>query len=326
MHLEGSIRPGTLLAMRRRRGEDAGEGARRRLAQLYEHRDFPHFLSNFRDVCAHLRAPEDYALATEALGTALLDDGVRYAEVFCSPQIAARVGGPPTAEILDAIGRQARRVEAGGGPRMRFLLDGVRQFGIAAAEELVTIAAAAGGSGVIGIGIGGDERSFPTSAFADVYAEARRLGLRTTVHAGEFDGPRSVWEAVETLRVERIGHGIRAIEDPVLVETLRRAGTPLECCPTSNIRTGIVRAWADHPLPALHRAGVAVTVNSDDPAMFGSTVAREWEVLSDRLGLDDAEVLEVALCTVRATSLPDADKEALAADLRHAAGPRGAAS
>jgi adenosine deaminase len=323
LHLEGSIDLETLLAILRARGEPAGPEARPRLEALYAHRDFLHFLQNFRGVCACLRRPEDFARAASALSERLERDGVRYAEVFCSPAIFA-AAGPPADEILDAVSGAARRRAGAGGPRMRFLLDGVRQFGVAAQEDLVRLAHASRRYDVIGIGLGGDERALPTAAFAPAYREARRLGLRTTVHAGEFDGPRSVWEALEALEAERIGHGVRALEDPELVRVLARQKTPLECCPTSNLRTGVVRDWAEHPIPGLHRAGVAVTVGSDDPALFDTTLSGEWGVLEQRLGLAPAEVATIGLRTINAAFLPEAERRPLARALEQAAARTGA--
>ena len=319
LHLEGSIELATLARIAG--GESAG--SRARLAALYTHRDFPDFLQNFRRVCAEIRSPGDFASITEALSRRLEEENVRYAEVFCSPTIFRRAHGMSAGEILDAACGAARRREKAGGPRLRFLLNGVRQFGIPAMEEMVETAAACRRYDVIGIGMGGDERSAPTAAFAGPYREARRLGLRTTVHAGEFDGPRSIWEAIEVLEVERIGHGVRAVEDSELVRVLGRLGVALECCPTSNVKTGVVPGWGRHPIPALHRSGVAVTVNSDDPAMFGTTLSNEWEVLLTRLGLEPEEVMAIGQRTARATFQPRAEQEALVDDLRRAAAREG---
>jgi aminodeoxyfutalosine deaminase len=169
------------------------------------------------------------------------------------------------------------------------------------------------------VGIGGDERALPTASFEPVFREARRLGLRTTIHAGEFDGPRSVWEAVEVLEVERIGHGIRAAEDAVLLEMLRSRAVPIECCPTSNLATGIVRSWEAHPIRDLVNAGCRVTVSSDDPAMFGTTLSGEWRALETRLGFSPARVLAIARSTARATFLPDGEQETLVAGIDRAA-------
>ena len=312
LHLEGSIDLETLLALRARRGEPADAAARERLRRLYHHRDFPDFLVHFRDLCAELRAPEDFAIAVRGLAARLARDNVRHAEVMCSPGIFARLG-LPAGEILDAVTAAADAVEAGGGPRMLFLLDGVRQWGPPAVEVLVQLASASRSPRVIGIGVGGDETAWPAEAFREAYREARRLGLRTTAHAGEFDGARSVWEAMEVLEVDRIGHGIRAVEDPVLMKTLAARGLPLECCPTSNLATGVVPSWEAHPIPRLVRAGLTVTVSTDDPALFDTTLLDEWRALGDRLGLTPGEVLDLGRATIDAAFLPDRERATLLA-------------
>jgi len=312
LHLEGSIDLETLLTLRARRGGDHGPEACRNLGALYRHRDFPDFLAHFRDLCAELRAPGDFALATSRLAARLRRDNVRHAEVMCSVGIFARRGLPPR-EILDAIGAAAVEAEAAGGPRMRFLLDGVRQWGPAAMEQLVEIAAAARATNVIGVGMGGDESALPAETFADVFRTARRLGLRTTVHAGEFDGPRSVWQAMEVLEVDRIGHGIRALEDAELMRTLVRRRLPLECCPTSNLRTRVAASWEAHPVAALHRAGAFVTVNSDDPALFGTSLGDEWRALGGQMGLAMADVRRIGRNTIEAAFLDEPGRTALLA-------------
>ena len=319
LHLEGSVDLETLLEVRRRRGEAAGEAERRRLSALYAHRDFPHFLANFRDLCSELRAPEDFALATERLAGRLRRDNVRRADVMCSATIFAR-RGLPAGEILDACFGAARRAEADGGPRLRFLIDGVRQWGPDGLEEVVRAAQECRAYGVVGIGLGGDEMAWPAAAFAPAFREARRLGLRTTVHAGEFDGPRSVWQAIEVLEVDRIGHGVRASEDEELVRVLARRRVPLECCPTSNLRTRVVPDWDRHPMAALLRAGVRVTVSSDDPALFGTSTQEEWEALRSRAGLSDSEVLSVGRATIDAAFLDEAERRDLLREFDAAAG------
>lgn len=319
LHLEGSVDLDTLVGLIRGHGRVVGPEERRDLGRLYSHRDFPQFLEHFRDLCALLRRPDDFAAIATALSASLRRDGVRYAEVLCSPTIFARSRGMPADEILDAVSGAARAGERQGGPRMRFLLDGVRQFGVAQIEDLVRTAADCRVYDVIGIGMGGDEKAAPSGAFAGPYREARRMGLRTTVHAGEFDGPRSVWEALEVLGAERIGHGIRAVEDPELVRVLRLTGVFLECCPTSNVMTGVVRRWEDHPIRALHEAGVAVTVSSDDPALFNTSVAGEWEALEERLGLPPEEVLTIGMRTAAAAFMPERDRDDLLGAMRREA-------
>ena len=302
LHLEGSVDLETLVSIAETRAGGSDREARSRFAALYSHRDFIGFLENFRRLCAEIRRPDDFALITSEMSRRLQADNVRYAEVFCSPTIFRRWYGLPADEIMQAVSGAARRREEEGGPRLRFLFDGVRQFGVAGMEEVVTVAAACRKYDVIGIGMGGDEKSFATSEFAGPY--------------GEFDGPRSVWEALEVLQAERIGHGVRACEDPALVAMLVQSGHPLECCPTSNVLTGVAPSWERHPLKELHRAGVAVTVNSDDPAMFATSVEEEWERLTTRLGLSPAEVLEIGVRTARAAFLPETEREALVTEMR----------
>jgi adenosine deaminase len=318
LHLEGAIDLETIVWLRRQRGERDEGDLRLRLAGLYSHRDFVHFLQNYRSLCAELRRPEDFATVVAALCARLARDSVRFAEVMCSPMIFTRQG-MPIGEIMGAVSEAARLGEKEHGVVLRFLFDGVRQWGIGAFEELVTMAVDCRRAGVIGVGVGGDERSLPTAAFGATMREARRLGLHTVIHAGEFDGPRSVWEAIDELEVERVGHGIRAVEDDVLVKTLARRGIPLECCPTSNIRTGVVRSWADHPIPKLHQAGVRVTINSDDPALFGTTLSEEWQLLVSRLGLSRRDVVQIGLQTVEAAFLEPNARRRLADELRSAA-------
>jgi aminodeoxyfutalosine deaminase len=312
LHLEGSIDLDALLELRASHGESADAGTRRRLAALYRHQSFTDFLSHFRDVCAELRQPEDFALVTSRLAERLRRDNVRHAEVMCSVGIFAR-RGLPAADILDAVVSAAAAASGSGGPRIRFLLDGVRQWGPDGLAELVELAGGRERPALIGVGMGGDESSWPASDFRPVYDEARRRGLRTTVHAGEAAGPRSVWEAIEVLGVERVGHGIRAAEDRELVRALARQRIPLECCPTSNLSTGVVKSWDAHPLGLLHRAGVAVTVNTDDPAMFGTTLTDEWRILSRHLGLSSSEAAQVGRRTIEAAFLEEAERRELLA-------------
>jgi aminodeoxyfutalosine deaminase len=318
LHLEGSIDLDTLMAIRARRKKPAGEGDRRRLEALYRHDGFLDFLVHFATLCGELTDPEDLALATTRLAERLGAQQVRYAEVMCSPGIFVR-RGIPQKEILDAVTAAGAAAAKKGGPRLQWILDSVRQWGPAAFEPLVEHAAAFLARGVVGVGICGDESAWKAKDFAMAYREARRLGLRTTAHAGEFSGPESVWEAIEVLQVDRIGHGIRAIEDETLVRRLVEKRLPLECCPTSNIATGIVRDWEAHPIPKLVRAGVFVTVGSDDPAMFGTTLLGEWDILHRKLHLTREEVLRVGRNTFEAAFLKVEEKNILLSEFDRSA-------
>jgi aminodeoxyfutalosine deaminase len=228
------------------------------------------------------------------------------AEVFFSPVIFTR-RGIPFLEMLDAMDKAAARERARGGPALFWILDGVRQWGPEGMEENLKCAALAPGR-ILGIGLGGDERSVAAEAFASLFHAARGMGLRTVAHAGEFDGPASVWKAVEVLGAERIGHGIRSCEDSKLMAMLRRHRIPLEVCPTSNLRTGVVRSWSEHPLPRLVAAGIRITVNTDDPALFRTSLHAEYQALRKRLGLGSAAILKIQKEGVRASFLATAEK------------------
>jgi adenosine deaminase len=316
LHLEGtvSLRRARILWARRDRDPDLPPDP----AVLYRHRSFPEFLRHFALITRALTRPEDFADVTRDLCRVLRRRRVAAAEVFFSPVIFVR-RGLPFAEIFDAVWEAALGERRRGGPELRFLFDAVRQWGERGCEENLECTRLASGR-VVGVGIGGDETSVPARVFAPVFAEARRLGLRTVAHAGEFAGASSVAEAVELLRAERIGHGIRAVEDPGVLRLLRRGRIPLEVCPTSNLRTGVVRRWSEHPLPGLLRAGLRVTLNSDDPALFCTGLPREYAAAALRLGVSRRGLVRIARAGILASFLPAARKRELLAPWRSGAG------
>ena len=312
VHLEGTVTLPRLRTLWDRPGRDASLPSDP--ASLYRHRSFSEFLQHFAQVTRIIRGPEDLALITSDLCRSLKRQGVAAAEVFFSPVIFMR-RGIPFMEMLDAMDEAVLWERARGGPTMAWILDGVRQWGPRGLETHLECAARAPGR-ILGIGIGGDERSVPASQFKSHFAQARSMGLRTVAHAGEFDGPRSVWEALEVLGAERIGHGIRSCEDPELLALLRRRKVPLEVCPTSNLRTRVVACWNDHPIARLISAGVRVTVNSDDPALFRTSLSTEFRVLRYRLGLGTAQVRKIEREGIRASFLPAAVKRELLRSFR----------
>jgi adenosine deaminase len=307
LHLEGSVSPERLRRFWDRPGRDPDLPSDPSV--LFRHRSFPEFLQHFAMVTRALRTPGDLGTVAGDLCRSLRRQGVVAAEVFLSPVIFTR-RGLPFLEILDAVTEAAEREERRGGPAVRWILDGIRQWGVAAAEENLECAREAGGR-VLGIGMGGNEDSVAAREFSVVFAEARRLGLRTVVHAGEFGGPRSVRDAVEWLGAERIGHGVRAMEDPGVVRMLRMEGVPLEVCPTSNLRTGVVPRWEAHPLPRMARAGLRVTLNSDDPALFRTGLREEYRAARRRLGLSPAALYRIHRESIRASFLPAAVRRRL---------------
>jgi adenosine deaminase len=299
IHLEGSLSPSTLESL----------AARHRLPvpSLRRFHGFGGFLKSFGAVCDLLVDAEDFdKAATDLLGQAGRRR-VAHMEVLFSAQVFMR-RGVPLNTILGGLLRARARAMKRAGPSIVFIMDGVRQWGGEWFEQVVAAAAPYAGRGLAGIGVGGDESALPARAFARAFRAARDLGLRTTIHAGEAAGPESIREALRRLTPDRIGHGVRAVEDVDLVSDLARRGTALEICPTSNVATGVVPSMRRHPIRKLLDAGVAVTINSDDGAFFNTDVERELRLASREFSLTTEEILRVTLNAGRAAFLPAASR------------------
>ncbi|MGC8760138.1 MAG: adenosine deaminase [Bryobacteraceae bacterium] len=281
LHLEGAAEPETLCRI------VAGltvEEARARM----RFRDFGEFLQAFKWVHACLRRPEHFALVMQTLAERLAEQGVRHAEINVSAGVLLW-RGLPLGEFFPAIVEAAAK----GPVPVRFIFDAVRQFGLEHVRATAEAAVRWREHGVVGFGIGGDEARGPARAYREVFEFVRRHGLAVVPHGGETTGPESVWEALEC-GARRIGHGIRAIEDPALMEELRRRDVPLEICITSNVCTGAVPRLEDHPVRRLFEAGVPIVLNTDDPALFQTTLVREYELARDVFGFTDEELRQLA--------------------------------
>jgi len=281
VHLEGSVEPETLLEL------DAAL-TREEIAAATSYSDFAGFLKSFVWVNKRLRKPEDYARVARRLFERLENEGVNYVEVTLSAGVVLWKQ-QPFAPVYDAVAREAARSRI----TVRWILDAIRQFGVETAKPVFELAAERVGDGVVAVGIGGDEERGPARWFADLYREARDKGLRLTCHAGEIAGPESVWEAL-AIGAERIGHGIRAIEDPALLARLIEKDVPLEICITSNVRTGAVAFLAEHPVKRLWDAGVPIVLNTDDPALFDCTLASEYDLAARAFGFTAEQLDELA--------------------------------
>lgn len=281
LHLEGSVEPETLHEL------DPATPIEEFRA-LYSYADFDGFLKAFGGVGKRLRTPEDYALITRRLLEQLEAQNVRYAEIILAAGVILWKG-QEFAPIFEAV-----REAASHSPVKTFwILDAVRQFGVEQAQQVAEWAVQHRDRGVIAMGIGGSEERGPAEWFSGVFAFARQSGLRLHAHAGEGTSPQSIWAALE-LGAERIGHGISAIDDPVLLRHLRDRDIPLEICVTSNLVTGVVKRVEDHPLRRLYDAGVPIILNTDDPAMFACTLAGEYRLAAEHFGFTEVELQGLA--------------------------------
>jgi adenosine deaminase len=285
-HLEGTVRAATFRELARKYRVDLGERADPERTYAFE--TFGEFLLLFAKVTETLREPEDFARVARDYVADAAAQGVVYAELFISPSVWTFFHRElDVRRTVEAI-RQA--LDASGAPlgiEVALIADLTRNFGVERAEESAREAVGLRDLGVVAIGLGGDESRYPPELYARAFAIAREAGLHGVVHAGEVAGPPSVRAAVEVLRAERIGHGVRAVEDPAVVALLAERGIPLEICPTSNRLTGAAPANAPHPLGELDAAGCVVTIDADDPALFGTTLLDEYRFVAEHFG-DDA--------------------------------------
>lgn len=282
VHVEGAVAPATIADLARRNGVDLGVADP---AELYRYRDLADFLRVFDLVCRSLRTADDLHRVTfEALGIAAAA-GVRYREMFFSPTFLMR-HGVAFATIWDGIAAGVREAAEEHDIVCRMILDVHKPAGAAAAEELIDLAAGCDRDVLIGIGGDAGERDIDLVAFAEPFARARRLGLRTTMHLGE-EGPSSdIATGVRTLGIERIDHGVSLADDPALTAEVADRRIPVTCCPTSNVSIGILPSVAAHPLLRLDAAGVLVSVSSDNAEMFGVDVADELSKVRDAFDAD----------------------------------------
>lgn len=319
LHLEGTIEPATLVALSQR--VDAASGSRPiTLAEaeaLYEYKDFSGFLLAFKAVTARLRGPAEYELAAWRMIEKLAAQGVKHAEVYISVGVIYYWRKEEDAadpqlfqKIFAGLERARERGEREFGLTLYWIFDAVRHFPVEEARRVFRLAAEMRVQypSIIGIGLGGDERVAASEPFRELYAEAAKAGLRLTNHAGETTGPEAIWEAL-SIGSERIGHALSAIRDPELLQELKRRRIPLELNPTSNCRTGVCLSLADHPVRAYFDGGLMVTLNSDDPAFFGSTIEDEYRLMQQVHKFTREELKRLAEQSFEASFLPEAEKQ-----------------
>lgn len=285
------------------------------LARFFEFRDFAHFIEVYLAVVDLVRTPEDVRLLTyEVAREMATGQSVRYAELTCTPYTSVKAGVPIEA-YNEAIEDARVAAERDFGIVLRWIFDIPGEFGVPAADDTLQWALHHAPDGLVGFGLGGPEVGVPRPQFQPHFAAARAAGLHSVPHAGETTGPETVWDALRLLGAERIGHGTSSARDPELLAHLAEHRIPLEVCPSSNVATHAVDSLVQHPITAFRDAGVLVTVNSDDPPMFGTTLNREYEIAADLLGLDPAGLAELAKAAVSASFLDPAGKAELLGEI-----------
>jgi aminodeoxyfutalosine deaminase len=321
VHLEGSIQPATLLALAQRNGVQLPVQTVAEMQHWFTFRDFNHFVEIFFAISRCLKTAEDYELIAYEFGASMAQQNVRYAEVTFSPSTHHFSLGVPFDTFFTGLTSGGLRAQTAFGVEIRWIFDIVRDIpdetlNRQRAEYTVAVAIEGMNDAVIALGLGGAEVGHPPEQYVKWFDKAREGGLHSVPHAGETVGPPSIWGALKTLGAERVGHGVRAIEDPALVAYLVEQRIPLEICPTSNVRLGIYSGIAEHPLPLLHSAGVPITVNSDDPPLFNTTLNDEVKLLADPFNFDLTTINEIILNGVRHSFLPAKEKQALEAAFR----------
>lgn len=315
LHLEGSVDPETLAELSRRhntplptknnRYRVAGSGdvlSEADVRRLYSYKNFDGFMMAFKAATERLRDPEDYELITYRLMQKLAAQNVLHAEVYVSVGVV-HWRGQQFEPVFEGLERGRIRGERDFGVSLLWIFDAVRHFGVEAAEKVFELAARLQPRNVVGIGLGGIEKQGPAESFKHLYKKAAAQGLRLTAHAGETMGPESVWAALN-IGAERIGHGLSAPRDPELVEVLAQKQVPIEVCISSNLRTGVCASLAEHPVKMMFENGLMITLNTDDPEMFQTSLRHEYELARQELGFSEDHLRELARNSFEASFLP----------------------
>jgi aminodeoxyfutalosine deaminase len=310
VHLEGSILPKTLFELAIRNGIQLPAEDEAGLEQIYQFKDFGQFLDTYMLISNCLRTVDDYRLIAYEFGKECARQNIRYAEVTFTIETNSRLSGLPWQEILGGLNAGREQAHKEYGVWWQWVFDIVRNLPETQAQVL-EICLAAREQGVIAIGLGGMEDGFPPELFTETFELAESGNLHRVPHAGEISGPQSIWSAINLLHAERIGHGVRSIEDPRLVETLVEKQIPLEVCLTSNVCLKVYPDYVHHPLRQLWDAGLLISLGSDDPPMFGTDLNHEYQNLVKYYHFSQAELEQISLNGIRASFLSQGEKERL---------------
>jgi adenosine deaminase len=310
LHLEGAIPLETLfnLIQRDKRGQfiKSIDDLRKRLTYT----DFEHFIEIWTWKNTFVKEESDFEEIAYQVLRSLSKQNVKYVEAFYAPGDYWRQG-LSVQGITEYLIKGKERAHRDFGIRSELIVDLIRDHGAKVGMQRLEELTPYLGKGLIGIGLGGSEQSFPADPYAHVYEEARRRGFRLTAHAGEVAGAKSIWAVIEKLGVERIGHGVRAYEDPQLLSLLKEKQIPLEMCVISNVRTGVCESVETHPIKQFFQHGLMVTVNSDDPTMFNTSITQEYLVLAKKLGFSVSDLKTLSMNGIKASFMSDEDKESM---------------
>ena len=285
------------------------------LKEFFAFRDFAHFVEVYLAVVDLIRTPEDIRLLTYEVAREMAEgQSLRYAELTCTPYTSV-IRGIPIEAYTEALEQGRVEAERDFGLVLRWIYDIPGESGLPAADATLDYALNHAPDALVGFGLGGPEIGVPRPQFQPHFDAARAAGLRSVPHAGETTGPQTVWDAVRLLGAERIGHGTSSAQDPELLEHLAEAGIPLEVCPSSNIATRAVETLDQHPITAFRDAGVVITVNSDDPPMFGTDLNAEYAIAADLLDLDEAGIKALATTAVDVSFAPEDVKTRLRGEI-----------
>lgn len=306
IHLEGAIEPATLLRLAERNRVALPAGTVEGLRAWYRFSDFEHFVRVYMTIQQCLRGADDFSLVAYELGADMARQNIRYREATVTPYThLIQNKGLAAEDIIAGLEDGRRRARRDFGVEMRWILDIHRNLAMpATAEVTAQLVLDWADRGVVALGLGGNEATAPSALFAPWFQRVKAAGLASAPHAGEIAGPASVWGAVRDLHADRIGHGVRSIEDPHLLALLLDRQIPLEVNPTSNICLGVYRSFEQHPFIHLLRMGLCVTVNSDDPPLFNTTLTQEYQRLAETFGLTEDDLQRLVLNAVRSTFLP----------------------
>ncbi|HEX5567338.1 MAG TPA: adenosine deaminase [Streptomyces sp.] len=314
VHHIGSASPRIVAELAARHPDSAVPADADALAEYFTFRDFAHFVEIYLSVVDLVRDAEDVRLLTYEVARDMAQQNIRYAELTVTPYSSTRRGIPEVA-FMEAIEDARRAAAAELGVTLRWCFDIPGEAGLEAAEETCRLACELRPEGLVSFGLGGPEIGVPRPQFKPYFDRAVAEGLHSVPHAGETTGPETIWDALTSLRAERIGHGTSAPRDPRLLEHLVERRIPLEVCPTSNLATRAVASLEEHPVTEMFKAGALVTVNSDDPPMFGTDLCTEYGIAARLLGLDAAGVAALARNAVTASFAPDQVRAALLAEI-----------